>query len=47
MDFLSLIDRISHLENQWPMDDVDVLFKEVFMFMYGFVMIRDETDEFR
>ena len=45
MDFWPLMDGISHLEDQGPRHDVDVLLEEVFMFCDGLVMIGNELDE--
>ena len=45
MDFLPLMDVISHLEDQWPMDDMDVLLRRFLYFFDGLVMIGDELEE--
>ena len=44
--FWPLMDGISHLEDQWPIDDQIVMFGGAFTFTYGFVMIGDKIDEF-
>ena len=38
------MDVISHLKDQWPVDDEIMMIERISMFAYGFVKFGDEID---